>query len=135
MSDFNRIILSGHLGGDPEIRFAPSGTQVATFSIASGREWEDKNGDSHGRVEWTNIVVFGRLADACEKYLHKGSAVLIDGRKQTREYEDKYKNKKQTVEVIVEKIKFLDPRGAKDASQKEPAPGDSNYVDDDDLPF
>lgn len=133
--DFNKITLTGRLGKDPEVRFAPSGTAVANFSIASSYKWKDKDGATQEQTEWTNIVVFGRLAEICRDYLHKGSHVLVDGRKQTREYEDKYHNKKQAVEVIAQIVNFLDPREPKTESQKDPGPGDSNYNDDDDLPF
>jgi single-strand DNA-binding protein len=135
MSDYNRIILTGRLGKDPELRFAGNGTAKASFSMASTYKWKDKDGETQEQTEWTNIVVFGRTAEICKDYLHKGSRVLVDGRKQTRKYTDHYNNERQATEVIAQIVNFLDPREPKTESQKDPGPGDSNYNDDDDLPF
>jgi single-strand DNA-binding protein len=105
----NKVILVGNLGSDPELRFLPSGSAVANFSIATNEKWRDKDGNKQERVEWHRIVVWNTLAEICTQYLHKGSSVYIEGKLQTREWEDKDGNKRWTTQVVGWSVQFLDP--------------------------
>ena len=100
MAGVNKVILVGNLGRDPEIRYTPDGTAVANFSIATSREWNDRNtGEKRKQVEWHRIVAFRRLAEICGEYLSKGSQIYIEGHLQTREWDDKDGNKRYTTEA------------------------------------
>ena len=89
MAGMNKVILIGNLGKDPEIRYTPSGTAVANFSIATSESWTDKeSGEKRERTEWHRIVAWGKLAEICGEYLHKGKQVYVEGRIQTRDWED-----------------------------------------------
>ena len=103
----NKVILIGRLGADPEIRYTADGQPVATFRIATSERWTDKNGNRQERVEWHRIVAFGRLAEICGEYLSKGRQVYIEGRLQTRSYEDRDGVKCYVTEVIVQDVRFL----------------------------
>ncbi len=107
----NRVILVGRLGKDPEIRSTPSGTSVAKFSMATDERFTDRSGEKQERTEWHNIVAWGKLAELCRDYLNKGSQVYIEGRLQTREYEDKDKIKRRTTEINAREVVFLSGRG------------------------
>ena len=142
MSGINKAILIGRLGSDPEIRYTPSGVAVANFSIATSEEWKDKDtGDKQERTEWHRIVVWRRLAEICGEYLSKGRQVYVEGRIQTRSWEDRDGNKRYTTEIIANDIQFLGSRDAGDAGrsgggmgggyQGVPGPG----PEDDDIPF
>jgi single-strand DNA-binding protein len=109
----NKAILIGNLGRDPEIRYAPSGTAVANFTIATSERWKDRDsGEWKDRTEWHRIVAFGRLAEICGEYLSKGRQVYIEGKLQTREWEDKEGNRRFTTEVLANEMKMLGPRDA-----------------------
>lgn len=109
----NKAILVGRLGRDPEVRVTGGGQSVASFSIATNERWKDKNsGEFKERTEWHNIVAWGKLAELCRDYLNKGSQVYIEGRLQTREYEDKEKQKRRTTEIVADEVVFLSAKGA-----------------------
>ena len=107
----NKVILVGNLGNDPEVRYTPSGTAVANVSVATGESWKDKNtGERQERTEWHRVVFFSRLAEIVEQYLKKGSKVYVEGRLQTRSWEQEGV-KRYTTEIIANDMQMLDSRG------------------------
>jgi len=145
MSGVNKAILIGHLGADPELRQTQSGTAVATFNVATTERFNDRNGERQERTEWHRIVAWARLAEICNQYLKKGKQVYIEGRIQTRQWEDQSGNKRYTTEIVANNMTMLGRAGdtASDVpSQESPssAPvaqsgGPSGGADEDDLPF
>lgn len=107
----NKAILIGNLGADPEIRYTQSGTQVATFSVATTERWKGQDGQMQENTEWHRIVAWGRLAEICGEYLNKGSRVYIEGRIQTRKWQDQDGNDKYTTEIVAREMKMLSPKG------------------------
>jgi single-strand DNA-binding protein len=107
----NRVTLIGHLGQDPELRHLPtSGQPVASFSVATDESFTGKDGQRQERVEWHNIVVFGKAAESCKEYLKKGRQAYIEGKLRTREYEAKNgSGKRQRTEIIAQRVQFLGP--------------------------
>lgn len=104
----NKAILIGHLGRDPEMRYLPDGRAVANFSIATSEQWKDKaTGERRERTEWHRIVAFDRLGEICGEYLAKGRQVYIEGRIQTREWEDRDGNKRYTTEIVAMTMQML----------------------------
>lgn len=103
----NKVLLIGRLGSNPEIRYTPSGAAVANFNVATNESWNDKNGQKQERTEWHRIVVWGKLAQLCGEYLTKGRQVYIEGRLQTRQWQDKEGQTKYTTEVIANTVQFL----------------------------
>lgn len=103
----NKAILVGRLGKDPEVRRTNSGQPVARFSLATNEYWNDKNGERQERTEWHNIVAWGKLAEICEQYLNKGRMVYVEGRIQTREYDDRDGNKRRITEVVASDMRML----------------------------
>jgi len=119
--NYNKAIIVGNLTQDPEVRTIPSGDKVANFSVATNRMWTDKaSGEKQQRAEFHNIVLWRRLAEIAEQYLNKGSLVLIEGRIETRKWEDKDGNTKYKTEIIGENIQ-MGPR--RNASTSSPAGG------------
>lgn len=107
----NKAILVGRLGRDPEIRYTPSGVAVANFTVATSEKWKDKNsGEMQERTEWHRVVAWRRLAEICGEYLNKGRQVYIEGRIQTREWEDNDGNKRYTTEIVANEMKMLGSR-------------------------
>jgi len=107
----NKVILIGNLGADPEIRYTQNGTAVATFNVATTETWKDQAGVKQEKTEWHKIVAWKRLAEICGEYLSKGSKVYIEGKLQTRQWEDKEGNKRYTTEIVAWEMKMLSPRG------------------------
>lgn len=108
MAGVNKAIIIGRLGQDPEIRYFQDGTAVANFSVATSEEWKDKeSGEKRERTEWHRIVAFKRLAEICGQYLSKGRQVYIEGRIQTREWEDRDGNKRYTTEIVASTMQML----------------------------
>ena len=161
MAGLNKVMLIGHLGRNPEIRYSQQGTAMVNFSIATSEQWNDKNtGEKQERTEWHRIQVFGKQAEVCEKYLSKGSQIYIEGRMQTRNYE-KDGQTHYITEVVVNNFQFLGGRqdnqgggssyqdnrgggsqqqtnsGNNDQYQNQTAPGSGGQqpVPDDDIPF
>jgi len=111
MAGVNKVILVGHLGNDPEIRYTTGGTPVGNFRLATTERWTNKNGERGERTEWHRIVVWGKLAEICAEYLVKGKQVYIEGRLQTRQWEDKEGTKRFTTEVTANNMVMLGRAG------------------------
>jgi single-strand DNA-binding protein len=107
MASVNKVILIGNLGADPELRYTNTGSAVANLRIATNEQWTDKNGERQERTEWHQIVVWGKQAENCGKYLRKGRAIYVEGRLQTRQWEDQSGNKRYTTEVVAQTVQFL----------------------------
>lgn len=123
----NRVILIGNLTKDPEQRFTGSGTAVCNFSLATNEKYKDKSGEWQERAEFHNIVAWSKLAEICGKYLKKGKQVYIEGRIQTRSYDDKSGNKKYITEIVADQMQMLGGREAQgEARQEEPFNPDEN---------
>ncbi|BCR06135.1 single-stranded DNA-binding protein [Desulfuromonas versatilis] len=116
----NKVILVGNLGKDPELRYTPSGAAVATFSLATSERYKDRNGEWVDKTEWHNIVAWRQLAEICGKYLHKGKQVYIEGKIQTRSYDDRDGNKRYTTEIVADQMQMLGRAG-------EEGGGNNNY--------
>jgi len=106
-SGVNKVILVGNLGKDPEVRYTPGGQAVANFTIATNEAWTDKQGQKQERTEWHKIVVWGKTAENCGEYLSKGRQVYIEGRLQTREWNNKEGAKQYTTEIVANQVLFL----------------------------
>lgn len=157
MASVNKVILVGNLGKDPDVRYTPGGAAVANFSLATNERWKGKDGNFEERTEWHNIVVWGKLAELCKEYLAKGRSVYVEGRLQTRSWDDKEGKKRYTTEVVAQTLQFLDRRGGADAGSgagsdvgaRQAMPGQSNessaptsnsdgpppFDESDDVPF
>ncbi len=107
MASVNKVILIGNVGKDPEIRYMQSGEPIANFSLATNEVWNDKSGQRQERTEWHRIVVWGKKAEVVSKYLRKGRQVYVEGRLQTRQWDDKDGNKKYTTEIKADRITLL----------------------------
>jgi single-strand DNA-binding protein len=107
MAGVNKVILLGNLGRDPELRYTQSGQAVANFTLATSENWNDKNGERVEKTEWHRVVVWGKVAELCSQYLSKGRSVYLEGRIQTREWEDKEGQKRFTTEVNAQTVQFL----------------------------
>ena len=123
--NFNKIVVVGNLTRDPETRAMPSGHSVANFGVATNRAWTNQDGNKQEAAEFHNIVVFGKLADICARYLSKGRLVLIEGRIQTRSWQDQEGNKRSRTEIVAENMQMGPrPGGSADFS----APSQSKPV-------
>src|SRR5215831_9926329 len=111
MASVNKVILIGNLGSDPEVKYTPSGSAVANFNIATNESWTSKDGKKEERTEWHKIVVWNKLAELCGEYLSKGRPAYVEGRLQTREWNDKDGNKRYTTEIVAQTIQFLGGTG------------------------
>jgi single-strand DNA-binding protein len=137
----NKVLLIGNLGKDPEVRYTGSGVPVATFSIATNESWQDQDGNTQERTEWHNIVAWRKLAEICHQYLRKGKKVYIEGRIQTRSYDDKNTGaKKYITEIVANSMIMLDSKDPGEAGSYTPpeAPVTNTVTDqtkDSDLPF
>ena len=119
MASLNRAELIGHLGQTPELKYTGAGHTVSSFSIATNESWKDKDGNVQERTDWHNVVVWGKLAEICHQYLKKGQQIYIDGRLQTRSYDDKNTGTKRWItEIVVNKMLML---GSKPADQQGPS--------------
>ena len=151
MAGVNKAILVGNLGRDPELRHTPNGQAVVNFTLATSESWTDKSGERQERTEWHRIVVWGRQAEMCNQYLSKGRTVYVEGRIQTREWEDKDGNKRYTTEINANNVNFIGPRtdggggggggggysggGGGGGGMRNDAPMDAGPPVDDDIPF
>jgi single-strand DNA-binding protein len=142
MAGINKAIIVGRLGRDPEVRYTPSGVAVANFSVATSEEWKDKDsGEKKERTEWHRIVAFGKLGEICGEYLAKGKQVYIEGRIQTRDWEDQNGVKRYTTEIVASQMQMLGTKDDTGAVRTEippvaefpgvQGPGSA----DDDIPF
>jgi single-strand DNA-binding protein len=142
MASVNKAILIGNLGKDPDLRYTPSGAAVCNFRIATTEKWQDKQSNEWKEsTQWHNIVVWGKQAENAKEYLGKGSPVYIEGRIQTRSYDDREGNKRWITEIVCQRMVFLGKReatgggGAPPPPEEEPAVPSSIPEEDDDLPF
>lgn len=140
----NKVILIGNLGRDPEVRSTTSGQSVVNFTLATNRTWKDKNGQKQEQTEWHQIVVFGRQAEIASQYLTKGKKIYLEGRLQTRSWDDRQSGEKRyRTEIICENFQMLGARGEFDGGGSSSSAGgpppydDSNFgpEEDDDIPF
>ena len=131
----NKVIISGNLGQKPEIRRANSGTAVGNFSVATNKR--EKKGDEWvDNTEWHRIVVFGKTAENCERFLDKGSKVIVEGRIQYRSYEDKQGNPRKVTEIVANDVEFLTrPSNGAGESQSRPQQQPNNSYRDEEIPF
>lgn len=146
--DLNKVMIIGRLGADPEMRYTPSGSPVTTLRVAAGRQWRDANGESREETEWFSVVAWNKLAEICSQYLTKGSRVYLEGRLQTRSWEDQQSGQtRYKSEVIASDMIILDSRegrGARDSDDSPPprdppSGGRGSYggpdIGDEDIPF
>jgi len=117
MSGVNKVIVVGRLGADPEVKTVTGGQNVARLSVATSENWTDKQGQKQERTEWHRIVVWGKLAELCGKYLSKGRQVYVEGRLQTRQWEDQQGQKRYTTEIVANTVQFLGATGGASANQ------------------
>ena len=136
-NSLNKVILIGNLGQDPEARFTPQGTAVCNLSIATNESWKDQNGEMQDRTEWHRVVMYGRMAETATEYMKKGQMVYVEGRLNTREWEDQNQIKRRTTEIRCDNFTMLGKRS--DSSSPTLATPDSSMKPDsgvdDDLPF
>lgn len=104
----NKVVLIGNLGADPDVRFTASGAQVAHFNLATSESWQDKNGERQERTEWHRIVVWRRLAEIAAQYIKKGNKVYVEGKLQTRSWDDANGQKRYTTEIVAQTLEMLD---------------------------
>jgi len=142
MAGVNKAILIGNLGRDPELRYTQNGQAVANFTLATNESWTDKSGERVERTEWHRIVAWGKVGELCAQYLSKGRTVYVEGRIQTREWEDKDGNKRSTTEINAQTVQFLGGKGGDTDSGPRPSPtsggepgGGSAPPPGDDIPF
>ncbi|MCK5054059.1 MAG: single-stranded DNA-binding protein [Anaerolineales bacterium] len=109
----NKLMIIGHLGRDPEMRYTPSGRPVTTFSVATSRTWQSADGERHEDTEWFNVVAWGGLAEICKQHLQKGMQVYVEGRLQTRRWEDAEGNKHFTTELVAKEMIMLSEKKEK----------------------
>lgn len=146
--NINKVFLFGNLTRDPEVRSLPSGAQVAQLGIATNRSWKDKDGRKQDSVEYHNVVVFGKQAEVIAQYARKGSSLFVEGRLQTRSWDDKNSGeKKYRTEVVIESFQFGPRKGANEGSSgnkvadiPQDSPSDEidypqENIDTDDIPF
>ncbi len=154
MAGLNKVMLIGNLGRDPELRYTQNGQAVANFTLATNESWKNKSGEREERTEWHRIVVWGRQAEVARDYLAKGRQIFVEGRIQTREWEDKDGQKRYTTEVVATSFVMLGRRDGADGAYEstgqqapgadsadsggpgapsEPAPGPAGGSDD--IPF
>ena len=140
----NKVILVGNLGQKPEMRYTATQTAVANLSIATTESWKDKeSGENRDKTEWHRVVFFGNLAEIAEKYLDKGSSIYVEGKIQTRKWQDKDGNDRYTTEILGNQLTMLGSRNTSDPSMNQennsdiPFPEDdsSEGITDDDIPF
>ncbi len=127
----NKVLLIGHLGADPESRFTTSGSAVTNFNVATNESWRSAEGDTKEKTEWHRVVLFGKMAETAAEYMKKGQLVFIEGRLQTRSWEDKDKVKRYTTEVLCDNFTMLGRKSEGESTGHSQKEGDQ----EDDLPF
>lgn len=142
MSGVNKVILVGRLGNDPEVKSISQGQTVARLSIATSESWTNKDGQKQERTEWHRVTVWGKLAEICGKHLSKGRQVYVEGKLQTRSWEDQQGQKKYSTEIVASTVQFLG--AANERSTNNSNTDDMNYQDfgpepsfqsNDEIPF
>jgi single-strand DNA-binding protein len=145
MASINKVILIGNLGKDPETRFMPDGKPVANITMATSETWKDRNtGEKQEKTEWHKVSFFGPVAEIVGKYLRKGSKIYIEGKLQTRKWQDKDGADRYTTEIVANEMKMLDGKPsdggyqapvARSQQLAKPAAGSAGFDDDLDVPF
>ncbi|MSM39270.1 MAG: single-stranded DNA-binding protein [Geobacter sp.] len=146
MASLNKVMLIGNLGKDPEVRYTTSGQAVASFSIATSEKFKNRNGEMEERTEWHNVVLWGRQAEIAGEYLAKGRTVFIEGRLQTRKWQDKEGRDRYTTEIVGDRMQMLGgkgeggsgrPAGGRQGGEYNSAPAydEPAFNPDDDIPF
>lgn len=144
----NKVIILGNLGTDPEVKYLPSGQAVCELRVATSYDFQDKSGQSQQRTEWHRVVVWGKTAENCGKYLKKGRQVYVEGRLQTRSWENKEGQKQYTTETVADQVVFLGGGGAASEEGGRSGRGSTSqggggyeadsaspFPDDDNIPF
>ncbi len=126
----NKVMIIGNLGREPEMRYTPSGRPVTTFSVATSRTWNTSEGEKHVETEWFNVVAWSNLAEICKQYLTKGQQVYIEGRLQTRHWEDQEGNKHTSVEIVANEMIVLGERREAGETSNDP-----EAVEEEEYPF
>src|SRR5512145_1767840 len=126
----NKVMIIGRLGRDPEMRYTPSGKPVTTFSVAVSRNWNTSEGERRSETEWFNVVAWGSLAEICKEYLTKGQPVYVEGRLQTRHWDDEKGNKRTSVEIVASEMIMLGERRDNNESAADDIPSE-----EDEFPF
>jgi single-strand DNA-binding protein len=145
MGSVNKVILVGNLGRDAELRYTPGGAAVATINMATTEVWNDKSGQRQEKTEWHRVILWGKTAESLTEYLTKGKQIYVEGKLQTRQWDDKDGNKRYTTEIKGDRVVLLGGgggggRGASadrggDMGSHAPAPDISEPLTDDDIPF
>lgn len=139
MPNLNKVMLIGHLGADPEIRYMPNGKAVVNLRLATSESWKDKQtGEKQERTEWHSVVAYDKLAEIIGEWLHKGSPVYIEGKLQTRKWQDKTGNDRWTTEIIAQQMQMLggkQKQGRPQSSDRSSNPDPDVGEFDDDIPF
>lgn len=125
----NKVMIIGRLGRDPEMRYTPSGRPVTTYSVKTSRTWNTADGERHTEIEWFNVVAWGSLAEICKQYLTKGQQVYVEGRLQTRHWEDAEGNKHSSTEIVANEMIMLGDRREGSLSVEDEA------AEEEDFPF
>lgn len=142
MSGINKVILVGRLGADPEMKSVGQGTTVTRLNLATSEQWNDKNGQKQERTEWHRVVAWGKLAEICGKHLSKGRQVYVEGRLQTRSWEDQQGQKRYTTEIVATTVQFLGSPGERassgthqDNSDAQDFGPEPSFDNSDEIPF
>ena len=146
----NKVILVGNLGNDPEVRYMPNGNAVANLSLATSESWKDPQGQMQERTEWHRLTMYRRLAEIAGEYLKKGSQIYVEGKLQTRKWQDQSGQDRYTTEIIVDQMQMLGGRGGEGGGQNQgnnqnqgggqnqggqPPMAEPDFDFDDDIPF
>jgi len=144
MASLNKVMIIGRLGKDVDVRYTSTGTPVAGFSLATSEKFKNKSGEWEEKTEWHNIVAWQKQAELAGQYLSKGSQVYIEGRLQTRKWQDNSGNERYTTEIVADRLQFLDSKDRSEGSTSSarqnnhasgPAGQSNGYIDDDLIPF
>jgi single-strand DNA-binding protein len=141
MASLNKAMLIGNLGKDPEVRYTASGQAVASFNLATSEKFKNKSGEWEERTEWHRVTLWGKLAEIAGEYLSKGKTVYIEGRIQTRKWQDNTGNERYTTEIVGDKMQMLSPKGERKGGDSGggSSSGGGSYEEppfqDDDIPF
>jgi single-strand DNA-binding protein len=146
MGSVNKVILVGNLGRDAELRYTPGGSAVATLNMATTEVWNDKQGQKQEKTEWHRVILWGKQAESLQEYLTKGKQIYVEGRLQTRQWDDKDGNKRYTTEIKADRITLLGGGGGRSggfgagSDRGAPSPGGADEtpvepITDDDIPF
>ena len=147
MASLNKVMLIGNLGKDPEVRYTAAGTAVASFSLATSEKYKNKSGEWEEKTEWHNVTLWARLAEIAGEYLAKGKTVYIEGRLQTRKWQDRDGKDRYTTEIVGEKMQMLSGKGEggggrqgggrseNQGQSQETAYEEPTFNPDDDIPF